>query len=55
VILETLCADMGDLSSEAAQAAEAAKVDLAHAESLIDQELVPKQQDLKVDLSTVKH
>merc|ERR1712039_904854 len=35
-VLERLCAGMGDLSSEAAIAAEASKIDLSEAERLID-------------------
>merc|ERR1712190_421414 len=54
-VLERLCAGMGDLSSEDKIAAEVEKVDLKEAERLIDAEVVPKQKELKMDLSTVKH
>merc|ERR1711920_930921 len=41
-MLESLCAGMGDLSSDEKIAAEVAKVDLKEAERLIDEQVVPK-------------
>eukprot|EP00415_Alexandrium_ostenfeldii_P004199 UN4199 len=54
-ILEALCVDMGSLDTEEEVQAELSKVDLAQAEALIDLELVPKQKELGIDLSTVRH
>lgn len=54
-ILERLCVGMGDISTEERLQAEVAAVDVSHAETLIDAELVPKQKALGIDLSTVRH
>jgi kynurenine 3-monooxygenase len=54
-LLERLCANMTDLGSEEAQKAAVEKVDLAEAEQLIDQDLLPIQKKLCIDLSTVRH
>jgi len=54
-ILERLCAGMTGLENEESMLNEVSKVDLQKAEELIDQELVPKQKALGMDLSTVRH
>lgn len=54
-ILEQLCADMEGLENEETMIAEISKIDLSQAELLIDKELVPRQQELGIDLSTVRH
>merc|ERR1712083_595952 len=52
-VLERLCAKFGEMTSEE-WGEEVAKIDLQEAERLIDEEVVPLQCQLGIDLSTVK-
>eukprot|EP00747_Dinoflagellata_sp_TGD_P169513 gnl/TRDRNA2_/TRDRNA2_198667_c0_seq1.p1 gnl/TRDRNA2_/TRDRNA2_198667_c0~~gnl/TRDRNA2_/TRDRNA2_198667_c0_seq1.p1 ORF type:complete len:576 (+),score=139.18 gnl/TRDRNA2_/TRDRNA2_198667_c0_seq1:96-1823(+) len=54
-ILDRLCEGIGDLSTDELVQAAIEKVDVAQAEKLIDELLVPRQKELSIDLSTVKH
>jgi len=54
-MLERLCSEMGSLETPEDMSREVASIDLNKAEKMIDEELVPKQKELGVDLLTVRH
>jgi len=54
-MLERLCSEMGILETPEDMSREVASIDINKAEKMIDEELVPKQKELGVDLLTVRH
>merc|ERR1712039_660673 len=53
-VLERLCPSSGDMTADEWND-EVAKIDLQIAERFIDEEVMPLQRQLGIDLSTVKH